>query len=396
MAGRTKTLAFYVLGTLVTLSVFFAVIELATRTVAWTKGHGFALALDELDATDAAITDIYQFHPFTGFILKPNRTLISGHRRQEGASRNVTDGHGFLSESGSLPLAKGSDEIRIATIGASTTANVNLSYAENWPGLLGAMVTEHFPDRRVTVINAAVPGFNTAQSIGNLALRVMPFKPDVVIIYHAYNDLKAIRVGDTLKPDFSNVHKQPYGHHDRPNVLIRVLNKSAFYVRTRNAYREFRKERGNNDVIVGDNRLAAVPSAAADIFEHNIRMLISIAAAGGARVILSSFATLHSLDPNTQERSLTPMMRTELYSILKFTPGLTLEGIFRGLSSYNDKLNGLATTLGTGWVDNAALVPHADAYFVDRVHFSRAGALRMAENFLPVTLEQLRLAEEPL
>jgi lysophospholipase L1-like esterase len=44
----------------------------------------------------------------------------------------------------------------------------------------------------------------------------------------------------------------------------------------------------------------------------------------------------------------------------------------------------------TGWVDNANLVPHQDKYFIDRVHFSPEGAARMADNFLPVVLQQLQ------
>ena len=92
-----------------------------------------------------------------------------------------------------MPLEKAKDEIRIATIGASTTANLNLNYEDNWPGKLGALLQSEFPDKQVTVINAGIPGFNTAQSIGNLTLRVLRFSPDVVIIYHAYNDLKLAR-----------------------------------------------------------------------------------------------------------------------------------------------------------------------------------------------------------
>ena len=41
----------------------------------------------------------------------------------------------------------------------------------------------------------------------------------------------------------------------------------------------------------------------------------------------------------------------------------------------------------TGWVDNAAGIPNDEKYFVDRVHFSKRGAARMAKNFLPVVRE---------
>lgn len=407
MRTTSKTLAFYVLGMFITIAGFSAIIELTTRTVSWIRGDGFGLALHELDAADSAITDIYQFHPFTGFTFKPNQVFLAGHPGQDEVVRVRTDEHGFLSESDLLPIGKGANEIRIAMIGASTTANINLKYRDNWPGRLGELVQQALPDEKITVINAAVPGFNTAQSIGNLALRVMPFKPDLVIIYHAYNDLKVVRPDFEVKPDFSNVHKQPYGSHERPNLLLGLLNKSMLYVRTRNSYREYKKTaaivektEAIVEIFAGDNRFASdirldqVPISAAVIFEHNIRMLIACALAGGAKVVVSSFATLHELDAGYDDGSigkpLTPLKRHELFSVLQFTPGLSLDGIFGGISRYNNLLKKVALERNTGWVDNANLIAHVDENFIDRVHLSSAGAERMAQNFLPVVLDQLR------
>jgi len=194
-----RTLTFYALGTFVTLVGFFMVIELTTRAVSWMRGDGFGLALHELDATDGAVTNIYQFHPFAGFTFKPNQKFSAGHPGQSEIVEIRTDEYGFLSDAGSLPIDKEADEIRIATIGASTTANINLSYADNWPGL-------------------------------------------------------------------------------------------------------------------------------------------------------------------------------------------SLSGIFHGIEYYNGLLKKRASERNTGWVDSANLIPHVDKYFVDRVHFSRAGAVRMAQNMLPAAL----------
>jgi len=120
---------------------------------------------------------------------------------------------------------------------------------------------------------------------------------------------------------------------------------------------------------------------------------VAIARSGGAKVVLSSFATLH--DPalaDAGDRSamkLSQLQENELYNLLYFTPGLTLSGLLKGISRYNAILQKLAEEEGTGWVDNANEVPHNDEYFVDRVHFSPRGAARMAANFLPVVLQQL-------
>ena len=275
---KPRTLAFYIVGTFITLVAFFSVIELSTRIMSWAQGKGFSLALHEYDATDDAITDLYQFHPFTGFTFRPNLRLVGGHPGQEERAVVHTNSHGFLSNTNSLQLEKSPDEIRIATIGASTTANINLTYDENWPGRLGTLIQKHFPSKKITVLNAGIPGFNTAQSVGNLALRVMPFKPDLVIIYHAYNDLKVVRPDLDVKPDYSNFHERPFGYQQSPGLAVQALNQSMFYVRTRNSYREYKKTVAELDAIAGtDNRLSRVTDKAAEIFEHNIRMLVASA-----------------------------------------------------------------------------------------------------------------------
>ncbi len=390
---RVKTLAYYAVGGLLIAISFLVVAELLTRTVSWATGKGFTLALHELDPYDAGVEDIYQWHPFTGFTFRPRSTFGGGHPNQREQATLLVDQHGFLASDYGLSFSRADDQIRIATIGGSTTANINLAYEENWPGQLGLLVGQALPKKHVRVINASVPGFDTAQSVANLALRVMPFQPDVVIIYHAYNDLKAIRPELSFRPDYSHIHPRPHGYHEKPALLVRWLNRSMFYVRARNRYRKLAQITAYRDSFTQDRRTSEIPSEAERAFEQHVRTLVAIARSGGARVVLSSFATLH--DPSLSYAAggpairMSPLQQQELAPIMYFTPGLTLDGIFDGLKRYSAILRRIAREEQTGWVDNAALVPHEDAYFVDRVHFSSKGARRMAENFLPVVLEQL-------
>ncbi len=390
---RARTFAYYLVGGLLIALSFFVVAELLTRTVSWVTGKGFTLALHELDPHDAGVEDIYQWHPFAGFTFRPLRRFEGSHPNQRERVMLLVDQHGFLASDHGLSFHRAENEIRIATIGGSTTANIQLAYEQNWPGKLGSLIEQAFPGKRVRVINAAVPGFDTAQSVANLALRVMPFEPDVVIIYHAYNDLKAIRPGLSFRPDYSHIHSRPHGYHEKPAVLIRWLNQSMFYVRARNRYRKLAQLTAYRDSFTQSRRTSEIPADAAAAFEQHVRTLVAIARTGGAKVVLSSFATLH--DPSLRYAADSPATRAslrqkqELAGIMYFTPGLTLDGIFNGLSRYSAILRKIAQEEQTGWVDNAVLVPHEDVYFVDRVHFSPRGATRMAENFLPVVLEQL-------
>ncbi|GMR21471.1 MAG: hypothetical protein BMS9Abin36_2072 [Gammaproteobacteria bacterium] len=388
-----KTIMLYLFGSLLAILVFVFVIELVTRSVSYVSGNGFTLALHELDPLDQEIRDIYVWHPFTGFIYRKNTVFEGSHPNSKKKARIFIGADGFMTGGPGLEIDKKPNEIRIAVIGASTSANVNLTFEENWPGVIAARVARKFPHKTVTVLNAAVPGFDTAQSIGNLATRVIHYKPDVVLIYHAYNDLKAVRPQNNFAPDYTHIHTQPYGQIETPPVYIRLLNKSMAYVRVRNKYRESKQSKGIGMLKNYESRLSTVPSIAEEVFEHNIRSLVAIARSGGAIPILSSFATLHDLhkDYNIEKNvmALSSKQKIELVSLAAFIRGLKLEGIQQGLLRYNAVLKRLASTLKTGWVDNASLVPHEDKYFVDRVHFSEQGAIKMAENYYPEVIKAL-------
>ena len=377
-----------IIYSVITALVLFGSIELTTRTISWLSGNGFTLSLHELDPYDQKIKDLYQWHPFTGSMFQPNLKFLGSHPNQEAKAEIFTDKYGFLTKDQGLEYDKPPNEIRIACIGGSTTANINLEFGKNWPGYLGNLVQSNFPNKNIRVINAGTPGFDTGQSIANLALRVMPFKPDIVIIYHAYNDLKAIRPDKPFRPDYSHIHTTPYGFHNEPNLLIKLLNKSMFYVRTRNKYRQYKNATDKtpqlSKSLESSKRLSYIPQEALETFEQNIRSLVSIAKAGGAKVILATFATLHDpkWDWSTPEtlKLMSAFQKNNLRGLTQFTPGLTIEGIFNGLYQYNNVLKKVADQEKCTLVDNANLIPHEDPYFVDRVHFSDLGAKHMAEN----------------
>ncbi len=390
---KSKTFRYYVYSSILIVVVFFGIAELLTRTVSWISGKGFTLALHELEAYDPGISKIYQWHPFTGMTFRPSILFEGSHPYQKKKALVLVNNRGFLAKDKTLPYEKAANEIRIATVGGSTTASIGLSFEENWPGQLGSLLQQAFPNKKITVINAGVPGFDTAQSIGNLALRVMPFDPDLVIIYHAHNDLKAIRTDTVFKPDYSHIHNAPFGYHKKPSFLIRLLNRSMFYVRVRNRYRQLAKIKRIENAVKDDTRLSTVPAAAERAFAQHMRSLIAVARAGGAKVILSSFATLHDpyRDYSTRDAlaELSDFSKKELHNLFRFIPGLTIEGYFKAITRYNEVLKHITTEEKTGWVDNANKVPHHREYFVDRVHFSPTGAALMAQSFLPVVLEKL-------
>ncbi len=391
-----KTVRYYFFGSVLTIAVFFAVVELATRIVSWAGGSGFSLTLHELDATDADVADLYQWHPFVGFTLRPEIGIEGSHSEQAHRSHVFVDKHAFLAADNSLSYVKEPDEIRIAASGGSTTANLNLDYEHNWPGALGIKVQQALPNKKIRVINAGTPGFHTAQSVANLALRVLPFKPDVIVVYHAYNDLKAVSSEAVFRPDYSHMHHTPHGVRERPNFATSLLNHSMFYVRTRNRYREFAKANSLADLLLEAGRMDRVPQYAEEAFALHLKTLAVLGRDSGAKVILCTFPTLHdpSLDFSDPAvfQGLSQLEQNELIAVLQFTPSLTLNGVYRGIRTYNDIIKRVAEEKGVASADIAQAVPHDTAYFLDRVHVTDKGAALVAETLAPVALRELQSA----
>ncbi len=364
--------------------VLLASIELVTRVTSWVSGDGFVLKLHEVDPTDSKVESIYRWHPFVGFTFAPNSQIRGGHPNQDFLAQNFTDSRGLIGPDAAFAVDKVDNEIRIATVGGSTTANLNLDYSQNWPGQLVEHLRKSIPERKITVANGGTPGFHTSQSIANLALRLMPLSPDVVVIYHAYNDLKAIALDGTFSPDYAHIHRKPFGFIQRPPLWEQWLAHSMAYVRIRNRARLINELERD---LTPAARLDTPPAEAVRTFERNLRSLIGIAHAGGADVVLVTFVTMFERDAPWDDgdylRSLPARYRAELSGMLRFIPGLSIYGVMRSLAVYNDVIRRVAEDTQVAMVDLAKTLPRRKAYFVDRVHFSVTGAQAFAHAIAP-------------
>ena len=104
------------------------------------------------------------------------------------SSRISINSLGFRGPEIANPKPQGT--IRIAFLGGSTTfcAEVTSDMA-TWPHLVVEALRNTWPDQHFDYVNAGVPGYAVNHSLKNLKLRVKQHDPDIVVIYHASNDL---------------------------------------------------------------------------------------------------------------------------------------------------------------------------------------------------------------
>ena len=90
-----------------------------------------------------------------------------------------------------FPAAKPEGEIRIVCIGGSTTYTSEV-FDDGFTYPATMEKTLHAGGRTdVRVVNAGVGGWNTWESLVNFQLRVLDLDPDLIVIYHAINDVHA-------------------------------------------------------------------------------------------------------------------------------------------------------------------------------------------------------------
>jgi lysophospholipase L1-like esterase len=85
--------------------------------------------------------------------------------------------------------------LRVAFLGGSSTAGTvpYLADRETWPWQVAERLRAAWPGREIEFLNAALPGYSTFESYGRLWSRVRFFAPDLVVVYHGWNDMYYFR-----------------------------------------------------------------------------------------------------------------------------------------------------------------------------------------------------------
>lgn len=108
----------------------------------------------------------------------------------DGATKTVNR-EGFISTP-EIAVAKPAGTIRIAFFGESSTAGTGtlLSDSITWPWQAIEQLRRH-PGRtaKLEFLNAALGGFTTFESFGRFWNRVRFFSPDIIVVYHGWNEM---------------------------------------------------------------------------------------------------------------------------------------------------------------------------------------------------------------
>jgi lysophospholipase L1-like esterase len=254
---------------------------------------------------------------------------------------------------------------RILAVGGSTTFGLYTSSNDKtWPSQVQRVLHER-GYTHVEVLNGGVPAWDLRTSQTNLELRLYGLKPDVVICYHAYNDLVANRdpryVRDSEADDVSELW-----HPLRASALYRFLRK-----RIQNPRKQLR------------TKAKALTDEGSAAFERNLRRFVTRTRAQGAKAFLCTY-------PSALRPTLAESEKDEVPGLPRWFGDLspfeypTLVG---GLAHYNDLIRGVAKAEGVPTAELERGMPHDVKYYMSTVHHSDAGEVEVAKRVADALIE---------
>ena len=270
---------------------------------------------------------------------------------------------GFRSEE--IALEKPADTIRIACLGGSTTFCTEVSSNQaTWPHRLGELLRAQHPTLKIEVVNAGIPGCAMESSLKNLRRRVLPLDPDIVIVYHAHNDMKldtreaASAQGLVVQGDGRRAG--PLASLGRFSLLADLLHKNLSVV--------YAKNEGPESKLVGlpDDLCARFAGLLGEVHETLVERDIDL--------VLSTFVTKYR--PDQEPETLLENAGLSLF----YMPWLSVDGLMDGIARYNQTILDFGRAHGVPVLAGDSIPPDEEHY-VDGIHLTDTGCERMARRF---------------
>jgi lysophospholipase L1-like esterase len=301
---------------------------------------------------------LYRLHPFL------NTAPHEGAHVQAFGKRAGFNTLGYRSPE--RPLARPAGVLRILCAGGSTTFDLlAASDDRTWPWRLEERLRQRRP--AIEVWNAGFPGWTSVESLISYALRDVDLDPGLIVLYQGDNDLQpgGYRPFDRqYEHGHAELTRRALGFGRPPlswrsrSVLVERL--TAAWARPADPW---------VSLDPGQPRSARLTPEAVAAFMRNVRSLIGLARAHGARVALV-----------TQTIRIRQAQRAEdLKYLAQWLPALLPESAPSELDRLNAALRSLPAQDGVLLVDAAARIGWQDEDFADPLHFSAGGSERFAD-----------------
>lgn len=335
-----KRLLALLFGSLLSIALVEGASRLVVRaTLTATERDSLVLPFDRIP---------YRPHPYLNWENLPSRTTRDGERHNADGFRGPE-----------RPVAKPEGTYRIACLGGSTTYTQRVKEVETYPAQLEAFLAAQSPGQAIEVQNAGVKGYTTAESLMNLAFKVLDYEPDAIVVYHAVNDFYP-RTYPGFRPDYLHCRVVWVEADLEKNTLLEALELTETFRLLRFRMTDYAKRGGlyywiYDPTLAQISREEALAKSTTAGFEENLRAICRIAAGRGIACVIASQAQ-------------------NLVSDYDHKPSPV------PIDQMNAAAKRVAAEEGAFFVDSAAGFPQDPGYFDknDLVHMQPAGAKELA------------------
>ncbi len=312
------------------------------------------------------ITSIYMEDPVTGL-----RTAVPSLHKGAIAINSL----GFRGPEIAMPKPPG--RIRIAFLGGSTTISAEVSSNQaTWPHLVTEALKARFPDHEFDYINGGVSGYTAQSSLKNLVLRVKRLEPDIIVIYHATNDL-SFRSREAAQAQ--GIYDT---HGDTGNSWLADYSLLWYLVEKNLALRSRRD--ASQDA---SSRLKLDVEALTAPFKQDMTNLLAASKAVAKVVAVATFSTKMRPDQGPEQRL------EAATNTLYFMPYMTPDGLLASFAAYNRAIIEAAQDQGVILIQGETDIPGDSVHFFDSIHFTDAGSVVMAKRIADGLLRSGELAK---
>lgn len=308
------------------------------------------------------------------------------------------------------------DVVRILAVGGSTTECLFLDDADAWPRLLQDAVGR-LSGRRVWVGNAGRSGFTSSDHLVYLRRALPEIRPDIVLVMSGANDMSAClsagpeeaarcaaRAAVAEAANEARVFRAirpPPG----PLRLLDLLRPSAVVGPTASAALAVQDTAGlfyaRQRARRARARKADAPPAGLDTclatFEATLERIAAMARADGARVVFLEQGALYRPDLAPEEEALLwgGSAGGDLFGETPPEAYHSARVLRAVLDRYNASTRGVAARLHVPCLDAADRLPRTAETYYDDLHFTPAGARRLADAVARCLVGDGLLAKRP-
>jgi len=261
-----------------------------------------------------------------------------------------------------LDVPKPPGRRRIAFLGGSTTFCAEASaLATTWPYQVLQGLRRALPEADLDLVNGGAAAFSTEESLRNLEFRVGPLEPDVVVIYHATNDLVIESRRRAIPLGLYRLDEHQPGWLDRYWLSGYLVRKNLRH----------RLRRGESD----PGHLAFAPDLL-EPFERRLTTLVEAVRARGSVPVLVTFATRLRAGQTPAEQ------QAAAASALGYMPFFDTADLLAGYAEANRIVRAVAAATGAVLIEGEEAIPGDAEHFADTVHLRDPGLALQAERVL--------------